>query len=171
LSETLARMTHSSFGEYIAARALRRDHPSSTKAESRFSSYRIEPPDRVKAWGECGRLTPSREQRLFRARHGIRQRWRERCRSSDQLDRFKERLCCKKHSVGETEPTANLCGRLFSFQSEDFPDELNLHKGIPFRQPPSLGLSGSCAEPRSLESSVKLHRTIEILDWQRKRKL
>jgi len=29
------------------------------------------------------------------------------------------RLCCKNNSVGETEPTANLCGRLFSFQSED----------------------------------------------------
>ena len=34
--------------------------------------------------------------------------------------------------------TANLVGRLFSFQSEDFPDELNLPKDIPFRQPPHL---------------------------------
>jgi hypothetical protein len=39
-------------------------------------------------------------------------------------------LCCKNNSVGETEPTANLVGRLFSFQSEDFPDELNLPKDI-----------------------------------------
>jgi len=76
----------------------------------------------------------------------------------------------QKHSVGETEPTANLCGRLFSFQSEDFPDELNLHKGYPLSATTSLGLSGSCAEPRRLESSAKLHRTIEILGWQRKRK-
>jgi copper chaperone CopZ len=47
-------------------------------------------------------------------------------------------LCCKNNSVGETEPTASLCGRLFSFQSEDFPDELNLPKDVPFRQPPHL---------------------------------
>ena len=47
-------------------------------------------------------------------------------------------LCCKKNSVSETEPTTNLVGRLFSFQSEDFPDELNLPKDIPFRQPPHL---------------------------------
>ena len=32
------------------------------------------------------------------------------------------RLCCKNNSVSETEPTANLVGRLCSFQSEDFPD-------------------------------------------------
>src|SRR6266850_8170694 len=49
-----------------------------------------------------------------------------------------KRLCCKNNSVGETEPTANLVGRLWSFQSEDFPDKLNLPKDIPFRQPPHL---------------------------------
>jgi hypothetical protein len=47
-------------------------------------------------------------------------------------------LCCKNNSDGETELAANLVGRLFSFQSEDFPDELNLPKDIPFRQPPHL---------------------------------
>ena len=49
-----------------------------------------------------------------------------------------QRLCCKNHSVGETEPIAILVGRLFSFQSEDFPDELNLRKDVPFWQPPHL---------------------------------
>jgi hypothetical protein len=39
------------------------------------------------------------------------------------------------------ELTANLVGRLFTFQSEDFPDELNLPKDIPFRQPPHLAFS------------------------------
>jgi hypothetical protein len=74
-------------------------------------------------------------------------------------------LCCKKNSVSETEPTTNLVGRLFSFQSEDFPDELNLPKDIPPSAATSLGLSGSCVEPRSLESSASLHRTIESLGW------
>jgi hypothetical protein len=50
-------------------------------------------------------------------------------------------LCCKNNSVGKTEPTSNLVGRLFSFQSEDFPDELNLPKDIPFRQPPHLAFA------------------------------
>jgi hypothetical protein len=47
-------------------------------------------------------------------------------------ERLETRLCCKNNSVGETEPIANLVGRLISFQSEDFPDELNLSKDIPF---------------------------------------
>ena len=47
-----------------------------------------------------------------------------------------------------------------AFQSEDFPDELNLPKNIPLSATTSLGLSGTCAEPRSLESSARLHRTI-----------
>ena len=34
-----------------------------------------------------------------------------------------------------------LFGRLFNFQSEDLPDELNLAKHIPFRQPPHLAFS------------------------------
>jgi hypothetical protein len=34
-------------------------------------------------------------------------------------------LCSKNNSVGEAELIADLVGRLFSFQSEDFPDELN----------------------------------------------
>ena len=62
------------------------------------------------------------------------------------------RLCCKNHSVGETEPAANLVGRLFSFQSEDFPDELNLPKDIPFRQPPHL------AFPNHVQNLVALNR-------------
>ena len=61
-------------------------------------------------------------------------------------------LCCKNNSVGETEPTANLVGRLFSFQSEDFPDELNLPKDIPFRQPPHL------AFPDHVQNLVALNR-------------
>jgi len=35
-------------------------------------------------------------------------------------------LCWKNDSAGETEPAAGLAGRLFSFQSKDFLDELNL---------------------------------------------
>jgi len=62
------------------------------------------------------------------------------------------RLCCKKNSVSETEPTANLCGRIFSFQSEDFPDELNLPKDISFRQPPHL------AFPDHVQNLVALNR-------------
>jgi len=58
----------------------------------------------------------------------------------------------QKHSVGETEPTANLCGRLFSFQSEDFPDELNLPKGIPFGNQPHL------AFPDHVQNLVALNR-------------
>jgi len=63
-----------------------------------------------------------------------------------------KRLCCKNNSVGETEPTANLVGRLFSFQSENFPDELNLPKDIPFRQPPYL------AFPDHVQNLVALNR-------------
>jgi hypothetical protein len=43
-------------------------------------------------------------------------------------------------------------GRLFSFQSEDFPDELNLPKDIPFRQPPHL------AFPDHVQNLVALNR-------------
>jgi len=43
-------------------------------------------------------------------------------------------LCCKNNSLGEAEPAANLVGRLFSFQSEDFPDELNLPKDIALKR-------------------------------------
>jgi cellulose synthase/poly-beta-1,6-N-acetylglucosamine synthase-like glycosyltransferase len=61
-------------------------------------------------------------------------------------------LCCKNNFVGETEPIANLVGRLFSFQSEEFPDELNLPKDIPFRQPPHL------AFPDHVQNLVALNR-------------
>jgi hypothetical protein len=61
--------------------------------------------------------------------------------------------CVAKNSVGETEPTANLVGRLFSLQSEDFPDELNLAKNIPFRQPPHL------AFPDHVQNLVALNRS------------
>jgi hypothetical protein len=59
---------------------------------------------------------------------------------------------CKNNSVGETEPTGNLVGRLSSFQSEDFPVELNLSKDIPFRQPPYL------AFPDHVHNLVALNR-------------
>jgi hypothetical protein len=62
------------------------------------------------------------------------------------------RLCCKNNSVGDTEPTANLVGRLFSFQSEDFPDKLNLPKDVPFRQPPHL------AFPDHVQNLIALNR-------------
>jgi hypothetical protein len=42
--------------------------------------------------------------------------------------------------------------RLFSFQSEDFPNELNLPKDIPFRQPPHL------AFPDHVQNLVALNR-------------
>jgi hypothetical protein len=42
--------------------------------------------------------------------------------------------------------------RLFSFQSEDFPDELNLPKDIPFRQPPHL------AFPDHVQNLIALNR-------------
>ena len=61
-------------------------------------------------------------------------------------------LCCKNNSVGETEPTKNLVGRLSSFQSEDFPDELNLPNDIPFRQLPHL------AFPDHVQNLVALNR-------------
>ena len=50
-----------------------------------------------------------------------------------------------------TEPQS-LGYRLFSFQSEDFPDELNLPKDIPFRQPPHL------AFPDHMQNLVALNR-------------
>jgi hypothetical protein len=61
-------------------------------------------------------------------------------------------LCCKNNSVSETEPTVKLVGRLFSPQSEDFPDELYLPKDIPFRQPPHL------AFPDHVQNLVALNR-------------
>ena len=61
-------------------------------------------------------------------------------------------LCCKNNSVGETEPTANLIVQLFRFQSEDFTDELNLPKHIPFRQPLHLPF------PDHVQNLVALNR-------------
>ena len=75
------------------------------------------------------------------------------------------RLCCKNHSVGETEPAANLVGRLFSFQSEDFPDELNLPKNIPFRQAPHLAFPDHEQYLVALKSFYTLRRRIEIPGW------
>ena len=74
------------------------------------------------------------------------------------------RLCCKNNSVGETEPMVNYVGRLFSSQSEDLPDELNLPQEIPFRQPPHLAFPDH-VQNLVLESSARLHRTIENLGW------
>jgi hypothetical protein len=74
-------------------------------------------------------------------------------------------LCCKNSSVGETASTANLVDRLFSFQSQDFPDELNLSKDVPFRQPPHL------AFPDHVQNLVAVNRPpdaverIENLGW------
>src|SRR6266705_1589795 len=91
-------------------------------------------------------------------------RFRNRIESAPLLSRFVDHrrtvlpvkgggwLCCKNNSVGETEPTANLVGRLFSLQSEDFPDELNLPKDVPFRQPPHL------AFPDHVQNLVALNR-------------
>src|SRR5215471_1751218 len=59
----------------------------------------------------------------------------------------------QKNSVCQTEPTANLVGRLLSFQSENSPDELNLPKDIPFRQPPHL------AFPDHVQNLVALNRS------------
>jgi hypothetical protein len=56
-------------------------------------------------------------------------------------------------------------GRLFSFQPEDFPDELNLPKDIPFGQPPHLAFPDHVQNLCSLESSARRHRTIESLGW------
>src|SRR5258708_32629153 len=61
-------------------------------------------------------------------------------------------LCCKNNLVRETEPTAELVGRLFSLQSKDFSDEPNLPKHIPFRQPPHL------AFPDHMQNLVALNR-------------
>jgi hypothetical protein len=72
-------------------------------------------------------------------------------------------LCCKNNSVGETEPTANLVGRLLSFQSADFPDELNLPKDIPFRQPPHLAFPGHVQNLVALNrppSSIERSKTL-----------
>jgi hypothetical protein len=72
-------------------------------------------------------------------------------------------LCCKNNSVGETEPTAKLVGRLFRLQSEDLTDELNLPKDIPLRQPPHLAFPDHVQNlvalnrpPRSIERSKPL---------------
>jgi hypothetical protein len=70
----------------------------------------------------------------------------------------------KTISVVETEPIANLVGRLFIFQSEDFPDELNLSKNIPFRQPPHL------AFPDHVHHLVALNRPPRSIEKIRKRK-
>jgi hypothetical protein len=53
-----------------------------------------------------------------------------------------------------TEPIANRSGIDYSvFQSEGFPDELNLPKNIPFRQPPHL------AFPDHVQNLVALDRS------------
>ena len=63
--------------------------------------------------------------------------------------------------VGQTQPTSCIDGS--AFQSEDFPDELNLSKDIPFRQPPHLAfpdhvqyLVALNRSPRSIERSKTL---------------
>jgi hypothetical protein len=80
-------------------------------------------------------------------------------------------LYCKNNSVGETEPTASLVDRLFSFQSEDFPDELNLPNDITLRQPPHLAfpdhvqnLVALNRSPRSIERSKILAGVHPTLD-------
>jgi hypothetical protein len=50
-----------------------------------------------------------------------------------------------------------------AFQSEDFPDQLDLRR--PLSATTSLDLFRSSGESRSLESSARLHRTIENLGW------
>ena len=57
---------------------------------------------------------------------------------SEVLQRALPTVVLQKQFRRRNRPTANLCGRLFSFQSEHFPDELNLPKDVPFRQPPHL---------------------------------
>jgi len=64
----------------------------------------------------------------------------------------------QKHTSGDTEPTTNLIGRLFSLQSENFPDELNLPKDIPFRQPPHL------AFPDHVQNLVALNRSPRAIE-------
>jgi hypothetical protein len=46
---------------------------------------------------------------------------------------------------------------LFSFQSENFPDELNLPKDIPFRQPPHV------AFPDHARTSLSRHSRFQLL--------
>ena len=60
-------------------------------------------------------------------------------------------LCCKNDSVGQTQPTSLIDG--LAFQSESFPDELNLPKYIPFRQPSHL------AFPDHVQNLVALNRS------------
>jgi hypothetical protein len=55
---------------------------------------------------------------------------------------YRSGLCCKNDSVGQNQLT--LCIDGSAFQSEDFPDELNLPKDIPFRQPPHLAFRIMC---------------------------
>jgi hypothetical protein len=62
-------------------------------------------------------------------------------------------LCCKNDLVGEPEQLASLSGIDDSaFQSEGFPDELNLANDILFWQPPHL------AFPDHVQNLVALNR-------------
>jgi tetratricopeptide (TPR) repeat protein len=79
------------------------------------------------------------------------------------------RLCCKNDPVGPTHPTSCIDGS--AFQSESFPDELNLPKYIPFRQPPHLAfpdhvqnLVALNRSPRSIEGSKSLAAIYPPLD-------
>jgi len=63
-----------------------------------------------------------------------------------------EEVVLQKQFFGATElpPTSSV--KLFSFQSEDFTNELNLAKHIPFRQPPHL------AFPDHMQNLAALNR-------------
>jgi hypothetical protein len=61
------------------------------------------------------------------------------------------RLCCKNDPVSQTQPRS--CIDSSAFQSESFPDELNLSKYIAFRQPPHF------AFPDHVQNLVALNRS------------
>jgi len=62
-------------------------------------------------------------------------------------------MCCKKRLCRRPKRFALLSGiDCSAFQSEGFPDELNLPKDIPFRQPPHL------AFPDHVQNLVALNR-------------
>ena len=75
-----------------------------------------------------------------------------------------ERLCCKNDLIGEPEQLASLFGIDDSaFQSEGYPDELNLANDILFWQPPHLAFPDHVQNlvplnraPRSIERSKTL---------------
>ena len=67
--------------------------------------------------------------------------------------RYQKRMCCKNRFCRRSGPIAKLSGiDCSAFQSEGFPDELNLPKDIPFRQPPHL------AFPDHVQNLVALNR-------------